>query len=86
MKELIDVGAKAVNVRIGCPPLVAPCKYGISTRTYDELIAKKHSVNEIKDKINANTLKYNTLEDFVDAIGVPQNNLCLACWTGEYPL
>lgn len=86
VKELIDVGAKAVNVRIGCPPLVAPCRYGISTRSYNELIAKKHSVNEIKDKINANTLKYNTLEDFVDAIGVPQNNLCLACWTGEYPL
>ena len=86
VKELKDVGAKAVNVRIGCPPLVAPCRYGISTRSYDELIARKHSVNEIKDKINANTLKYNTLEDFVDAIGIPPKNLCLACWTGEYPL
>lgn len=84
--ELMDAGAKEVHVRIGCPPLIAPCRYSISTRSYEELIARTHSVDEIREKIGAKTLKYNTLEDFVDAIGVPKEKLCLACWTGEYPL
>jgi amidophosphoribosyltransferase len=86
VKELLEAGAKEVHVRVGCPPLVAPCRYGISTRSYEELIARKHSVDEIRKKIDASTLRYNTLEDFVDGIGIPKNNLCLACWTGEYPL
>ena len=86
VKELMDTGAKEVHVRIGCPPLVAPCRYGISTRSYEELIAKKYSEDKIREKINATSLRYNTVEDFVDAIGIPENNLCLACWTGEYIL
>lgn len=86
VKELMAVGAKEVHVRIGCPPLVAPCRYGVSTRSYEELIARKKSVEEIRKRIGATTLRYNTLEDFVDAIGIPREKLCLACWTGEYPL
>lgn len=84
--ELMDAGAKEVHVRIGCPPLTSPCRYDISTRSYEELIAKKRSVDEIRKRIGAKTLKYNTLEDFVDGIGLPKDSLCLACWTGEYPL
>ncbi|MDD3726540.1 MAG: amidophosphoribosyltransferase, partial [Candidatus Ratteibacteria bacterium] len=38
--ELKSAGAKEVHVRIACPPLIAPCFYGISTRSYNELAAK----------------------------------------------
>ena len=86
VKELMNAGAKEVHVRIGCPPLIAPCRYGVSTRSYEELIARKNSVEEIRKKIGATTLKYNTLKDFIDAIGIPKEKLCLTCWTGEYPL
>ncbi|HNS33101.1 MAG TPA: amidophosphoribosyltransferase [bacterium] len=83
VKELKEAGAKEVHVRIACPPLVAPCFYGISTRSYEELAAKKFSVREIQKKIGADSLKYNSLEDFVSAIGLPANKLCLSCFTGE---
>jgi len=86
VKNLTMAGAKEVHVRVGCPPLIAPCRYGISTVSYDELIAKKNSIDEIRQKIDATTLIYNKLKDFVDAIGIPENRLCLACWTSEYPL
>ena len=82
--ELKKAGAKEVHVRIACPPLMAPCRYGISTRSYEELAAKRYSVEEIRERIGADTLKYNTLEDFVQAIGLPENKLCLSCFSGKY--
>lgn len=86
VKKLKLAGAKEVHLRVASPPLVAPCKYGVSTRTYEELIATKYTVDEIREIIGADTLQYNTLEDFVEAIGLPREDLCLACWTGEYPV
>jgi len=82
--KLKKAGAKEVHVRVGCPPIVAPCRYGISTRSYKELAAKKYSLEGIRKLIGADTLRYNTLEDFVKAIGLPANELCLSCWTGKY--
>ena len=81
--ELKDAGAKEVHVRIACPPLMAPCKYGISTRSYEELAAKRYSIKEIEKRIGADSLRYNSLEDFVKAIGLPESKLCLTCWTGK---
>ena len=84
VKELKNAGAKEVHVRIACPPLLAPCIYGTSTRSYDELAAKKYPIDKIRKNIGADTLKYNTLRDFVDAIGLPEEKICLACFTGKY--
>ncbi|MCX7916807.1 MAG: amidophosphoribosyltransferase, partial [bacterium] len=81
--ELKAFGAKEVHVRVGCPPLIAPCLYDVSTRTYKELAAKKYSIEEITKRIGADTLKYNTIEDFVKGIGISAQKLCLYCWTGE---
>ncbi len=81
--ELKAFGAKEVHVRVGCPPLMAPCRYDISTRSYEELAAKKYSIEEIAKNIGADTLKYNSVEDFVNSIGLPEKNLCLHCWTEE---
>ncbi|HOJ31089.1 MAG TPA: amidophosphoribosyltransferase [bacterium] len=79
--ELKAFGAKEVHVRVGCPPLLAPCLYDISTRSYKELAAKRYSINQITKKIGADTLKYNSVEDFVKALGLPEHHLCLHCWT-----
>lgn len=84
--RLKDKGAKKVHVRIASPPLVAPCRYNISTRQSAELVATDHSIEEIKEMIGATTLKYNSLEDFVKAIGLPKEKLCLACFGEEYPI
>jgi amidophosphoribosyltransferase len=86
VKKLKLAGAREVHLRVASPPLVAPCKYGVSTRTYKELIAAKHNIDEIREIIGADTLQYNTLDDFVEAIGLPREDLCLACWTGGYPV
>ncbi len=86
IKELKKAGAKEVHVRVSCPPLMYPCKFGISTRSYDELIARKRGIQEIMKYIEADSLLYNTLEDFVKALEKEEGELCLYCWNGESPL
>ncbi|MFH1256533.1 MAG: amidophosphoribosyltransferase [Candidatus Diapherotrites archaeon] len=54
-KSLIDYikregKAKEVHMRVSCPPIRAPCFYGIDMSTMDELIATKHmQKKEAKD-------------------------------------
>jgi glutamine phosphoribosylpyrophosphate amidotransferase len=31
------------------------------------------------------TLRYQTVDDMVEAIGLPKEKLCLYCWTGQCP-
>jgi len=35
--------------------------------------------------LGVTTLRYQTVDDMVQAIGRPKENLCLYCWTGQCP-
>jgi amidophosphoribosyltransferase len=86
-------------VRIACPPLMYPCDYGISTRSYEELAARGYfktgnitSMEQLRDlearianEIGADSVKYNSLYSFVAALGIPGEELCLKCWDGLDP-
>ncbi len=78
-------GAKEVHVRIGCPPIRAPCYYGIDMKTREQFAATDRSVDEIAELVTADSLAYTSLEGLVKAMGLPENDLCLACLTSEYP-
>ena len=80
-----DAGAEGVHVRIGAPPIVAPCYMGIDMATREELIASHRSVEEIRDEIGADSLEYISIDAVADAIGRSRADLCLGCVTGEYP-
>src|SRR3989339_2809 len=45
----------------------------------------KHSamVEKITQRLNLTSLRYQTLEDLVAAIGLPKNRLCTHCWDGS---
>ena len=87
-------GAKTVNVRISCPPIVSACYMGIDFPTREELIAGKYQIlygnenyiEKVRKTIGADTLIYQTIDDLIEAIGKTRNQLCLACLTGDYPL
>jgi amidophosphoribosyltransferase len=87
-------GAKSVHVRISCPPVVSACYMGIDFPTTDELLAGKTKrelgeeqyIEEIRKKIGADSLLYQTIEDLKKSIGKSESELCLACLTGNYPL
>jgi amidophosphoribosyltransferase len=86
IKLLREAGAREVHLRISCPPTRWPCYYGIDFPTRDELIAARHSVDEIWKALNVDSLGYLSLEGMLGALDEKPKNYCTSCWTGEYPV
>ena len=40
-------------------------------------------VEYIREKLNLTSLKFQTVDDLIAAIGLPKDRLCTYCWTGE---
>ncbi|MDP8260376.1 MAG: amidophosphoribosyltransferase [Candidatus Gygaella obscura] len=110
VKKLHAAGAKEVHVRAACPPLMFPCKFCLSTRSINELVARKaikslegkqiddvseyldfksdkykKMVEWIRKDLEVTTLRFQTIDDMIQAIGIPKEKLCLYCWNGECP-
>ena len=86
VRMLREAGALEVHVRISSPPVKWPCFYGIDFATRAELIANGLDVDEIASSIGADSLGYISLPGMVEATGQSTDALCLACFTGEYPV
>ncbi|MFB6283823.1 MAG: amidophosphoribosyltransferase [Halobacteria archaeon] len=88
--QLIDLlrekGAEEIHMRIGSPPIISPCYLGIDMANRDELIASNRSVEEIREKIGADSLEYLTVDEVSQALGIPRSDLCTGCVTESYPL
>jgi len=83
---LRNAGAKEVHVRIGCPPIIAPCYYGVDMKSRDQFIANKcTSDEEIAKKVGADSVGYISIPGLVEAIGKPECDLCIACANSKYP-
>ena len=87
-------GAKEIHVRVACPPIVAPCFYGIDMSTIEELFAPKFMPDlvlnddvhqRMAEKLGADSVRYLPVNSIARAIGVDESDLCRACITGEYP-
>jgi len=79
-------GAKEVHVRISCPPTISPCFYGVDTPSASELIAATHTVPEIREFLEADSVAYLTLEGLMSAVGSSRGSYCSSCYTGVYPV
>ncbi len=88
-------GAKEIHVRVACPPIVAPCFYGIDMSTIKQLFAPNFYApgepltDEIQDEmarvLGCDTLRYLPVESLSKAIGIPHEGLCQACVNTDYP-
>jgi amidophosphoribosyltransferase len=95
LNHLRDIGgAKEVHVRVACPPIVAPCFYGIDMSSVKELFAPKFMHGTVPTdeeqetmarSLGADSLRYLPLEAVARCIGLPDSRLCRACITGDYP-
>jgi amidophosphoribosyltransferase len=99
LKELLRLLRKTgkvreIHVRIACPPIIAPCFYGIDMSTVEELFAPGHMDGSVMTEadeqrmaaaIGADSLRYLPVESLSECVGLPQDHLCRACVTGEYP-
>ncbi len=88
-------GAEEVHLRIETPPMKYPCPFDVTPR--GELLAANHTLEEMRKVLGVKTLGFNTVEDIADAIISAQSekrkkenpikieNVCLGCFTGEFP-
>lgn len=91
----VEGGAKEVHVRVACPPIVAPCYYGIDMSTIKQLFAPKfyppgeRLTDEIQDRmaeaLKCDSLRYLPIESVSRAIGIGPEGLCQACISCDYP-
>ncbi len=78
-----EAGAAEVHFRISSPPVRYPCFYGIDMPTREELIGARLTVEEIRQRLNVDSLGYLSLEGMVDAVS-ESGPFCHACFSGEY--
>lgn len=83
VSTLRELKAREVHVRIGCPPIMHPCRYGVNTPTYEELAAVKYSRREIQEQTGADSLEYLPLE-ILKTLSPKPESFCFACMDGKY--
>ena len=79
-------GAREVHMRICSPPIRWSCHFGVDMARKDELIAAHLQVEDIRRHIGADSLGYLSLEGMIGATGATTEQLCSACFTGDYPM
>jgi len=89
--------AKEVHVRVACPPVIAPCAYGIDMSTVKELFAPRfinsavrgdlplELASKLAADLGATSLRYLSIEALPRCIDLAERDLCMACVSGEYP-
>lgn len=82
---LREAGATEVHLRIGAPPITAPCYMGINMASREELIAAGRETEDVREEIAADSLAYLSVDAIADALDESHDDLCLGCVTGEYP-
>lgn len=86
VKMLYNTGAKEVHMRITCPPLLYPCYYGVDMATREEFIANHKTLEDIREFLRVDSLKYLTMGGLVKAVEESKEKFCFACFNGEYPV
>jgi amidophosphoribosyltransferase len=86
VNTLKEAGAKEVHVRVSCPPHMHPCVYGIDFPDRKKLMAANHSIDEIRQYLNADSLAYLSQDGMVRATGLSKDSFCMACYDGDYPV
>ncbi|MCC6261709.1 MAG: amidophosphoribosyltransferase [Anaerolineales bacterium] len=85
IKLLKNAGAKEVHVAITCPPIAHPCFMGVDMGKYEDLIAHKRTVDEIREFVGADSLYYLSVDGMMKALQ-RKDGFCQACFTGQYPI
>jgi len=85
VRRMFELGAREVHMIYYCPPIIGPCFYGIDTPDETKLLAWNRTIDKIKDEMGCTTVTYISKEGLIRGLKVPEDELCLACITREYP-
>ncbi|MBU3958254.1 MAG: amidophosphoribosyltransferase [Candidatus Omnitrophica bacterium] len=72
IQKLKECGVKEVHLRIACPPLMFPCKFNYSTRSIDELAARRairviagKDVKDLRPYLDERSPKYKKMVEWI---------------------
>ncbi len=91
IRMLRDAGAKQVHMRIGSPPITHSCFYGVDTPDRENLMASKHSIQQMCEHLGADSLAFLSQDGLMRALGEKAGGseetgrFCMACFNGKYP-
>jgi len=83
VKSLKNAGAKEVHMRISSPPFRHTCHYGTDIDSEENLIANNMALEEICQKIGADSLGYISIDALKNACKKCALSFCTACFTGN---
>ncbi len=83
VRMLREAGAKEIHMRIASPPIKHPCKYGIDTPSYEELISANLSEDEVCEYIGADSLAFLTIDALINSLG-RDSDYSLVSFDGDY--
>ena len=83
---LREGGAKEIHLRICAPPIKWPCHFGVDMATRRELIAANMTLDGIREYVGSDTLGYLSQKGLLRAVRTKKSEVCMACFTGEYPI
>lgn len=80
---LRNAGAKEIHMKIAAPEIKHPCKYGIDTPSYEELISARMDVNEVCKFIGADSLEFLSIDELTQGLG-NERKYSLVSFDGDY--
>ena len=86
VQMLKNAGAKEVHMRVSSPPMMYPCYFGVDIPSRKQLVASKHSIEEIREMTGADSLGYLSLEGLLKTPVGAKCGFCTACFNGKYPM
>ncbi|MGH7882508.1 MAG: amidophosphoribosyltransferase, partial [Candidatus Dormibacteraceae bacterium] len=87
VEMLRRAGASEVHMRISSPPMRFPCFMGVDIGSTKQLVAAGRTVEEVRERIGADSLAYLTIPALIRAVGRGTiKDFCRACFDGSYPL
>lgn len=73
------LGFKEVHSRFSNPELCSYCPWGKTTKRGETLVSQIPSKEDRKEHLKVDSLEYNTIDDLIEAIGLPREQLCVDC-------
>lgn len=84
--RLREAGATEVHLRIGSPPALHPCHYGVDMGHEGDYAAEGRTPEEVAELVGADSLAYLSLDGLARALKRPLQSRCTACFSGDYPV
>ena len=87
-------GCEELHVRVACPPIIAPCFYGIDMSDVSQLFAPnfldergltQQAEEAMAAELGADTLRYLPVPAISEALSISSDQLCQAYIDGSYP-